>query len=594
MKLRDYQLNARDATIRAFDDGFSTVAGRVFTGGGKTVICSDIIRIMLERNPDKCALFLAHRQELIWQAVEKIHQHTGLTCDVEMGDHKVSMTKDMFKPTARVIVSSVQTQTMGGADGAGRLSRFNPDDFCLVVVDECHRAVSATWRRLINYYQQNQHTKIVGVTATPDRTDEKSIGIVFEHVPEKFDCDINYGRINGWLVEIDQLSVHVESLDFSKVGSNAEDLNGKDLAAVMEQEKPLYGIVRACMEVGEGRQGIGFSPSVKHAQLTANIFNRWKPGSAAFVHGGTDPEERRMINSKFAQGEIAWIWNCGTHTEGFDCDRVGVIVPKPTKARWLYEQMIGRGTRPLGHLAKSLGLCAVPALRRSLIARSPKPDCLVMDFYGNSGKHKLITAFDILGGDRSAPDVQTALQFARAAGKRVRVTRQLDEEEKKRKEAEARQLEEASKRAKLEVGAKYKMQRVDPFNVLEIKPVVNRGWDVGKKLSEKQANFLRRAGQDPEKLEYRAACQLIGIISDRREKKKTSIGQIDILKKFGYHAQDWNKDAASKVIDAIKANGWQRLQKPVQDYINPQPFQSQEPAAPVAVGAGASDDDVPF
>lgn len=560
MKLRDYQAKARDSVLQAWQDGARTVAGRMFTGGGKTIVAADIIRDVLARNPGKCFMALAHRKELIWQAADKIKRHTGLSVEVEMGEYKASLDKTLFHPRADVIVSTVQTQTAGG-DGGGRLGKFNPADFAGVWIDECHRAVSPSYRRTIDYYLTNPELVVFGNTATPDRADEKALGQVFEVVPDGFDYDMNYGRLQGWLAEIEQHEVHIDSLDFSAVRMNSEDLNGNDLAAVLEAEKPLYGIADATLQLAGDKRGIGFSPSVAHARMTANIFNRYRPGMAAFVHGGTDPEERRQINADFAAGKILWIWNCGTHIEGYDDCGVEFVVPKPTCSRAAYEQMIGRGSRVHDSIADALGNFAHAAVRRGLIARSRKPFFTVLDFYGNSGKHKLVTAFDILGGDMSPEAVSESIAAARRLGKSVRVGKTLEEEEKKQAEIKARQEAEASRKAKIVVKASYKTTKVDPFDVFAVKPTPKRGWDDGKELTEKQRGILRNAGFDPATMEYGRAKQLIGMILDRWANKKCTINQAGLLRRHGWSAAEVDAmsfDAAKSNIDALAKNGWTR------------------------------------
>lgn len=579
MKLRDYQETAKRATLKAWANGARTVAGRMFTGGGKTVVFADIIR---ERLPLR-AMVLAHRRELIWQARDKIQLVTGLSVGVEMGEHKASLEGNMFHPRDQIIVSTVQTHVAGG-DGGGRIGKFDPADFGLLIVDECHRAVSPSYRRTIDYYMTNPNLVVLGVTATPDRADEKALGQVFEIVPEGFDYDMNYGRQEGWLAEIDQQSVHIDSLDFSNVRTTSEDLNGSDLSAVMEAEKPLYGIADAILQIAGDRRGIGFSPSVAHAQMTANIFNRYKSGMAAFISGKTDKDERNQINADFKAGKIRWIWNCGTHTEGFDDAGVEVVVPKPVRSRSLYEQMIGRGGRPSDAIAGRLGLVPQPALRRALIARSAKPSCLVLDFYGNSGKHKLVTVFDILSGDMSQEAVEESISMARQSGKPVRVAKSLEEEEKKQAEIKKRKDEEDARKSRLVGKATYKTQKVDAFDILAIKPIKARGWDEGKVLSTKQRDTLKKAGYDPDSMEYARAKQLVGIIIGRWVNKKCTIKQAATLQRCGWskeEASDMGFDQASKCISAAAANGWQK----------PDNFEAPEAPLPAAEPVA---DDVPF
>ena len=501
-------------------------------------------------------MVLAHRQELIWQAKEKIQRVTGLSVDVEMGEFKADNNAGLFHRKSAVVVSTIQTHIAGG-DGSGRIGKFDPMEFGLLIIDEAHHATSPSYRRILEYYLTNPKLLVLGVTATPDRQDEEALGQIFSTVG--YDYELLDAIRDGWLVPIDQQMVNVDSLDFSKVRTTAGDLNGADLAAVMESEKNLHGIASSTIDIIGSKRGIGFAASVNHARVLSEIFNRHRAGMSAFVYAGTDKEERNKIVRDFTQGKIQWLWNCGVFTEGFDVAGVEVIsMGRPTKSRALYAQMIGRATRPHESISHTLNECPnIPALRRGKIARSEKKSCLIIDFVGNSGKHKLMSSADVLGGNLSERVLQQATMMMRKAGKPVRTDDVLAEEE----ERERKRLEAEARKAKLTATATYKMQAIDPFAVLDVRPVASRGWDDGKTLTEKQRGILKKAGYDPDKMEYVRARQLVGIIVDRWVNHKCSIKQAATLEKFGYdkkEASGMTFENASKAIDAIAKNGWKR------------------------------------
>src|SRR5215210_3021349 len=97
LALRGYQVAAHEAVMRGFND-FRKQLLVLPTGGGKTVQFAHLAAAL----QPKRTLVLAHREELISQAVDKIHRSTGLVADVEMADHRA-------RPTAAVVVASVQT-----------------------------------------------------------------------------------------------------------------------------------------------------------------------------------------------------------------------------------------------------------------------------------------------------------------------------------------------------------------------------------------------------------------------------------------------------------------------------------------------------
>lgn len=547
--LRPYQKKAGDLVFKEWESVRSTLI-ICPTGGGKTLIFSDIIR----RHGGR-ALMICHRQELIWQARDKIEKVTRLRADVEMGEYKSSQEPGLFHPKAQVILATVQTLTAGG-DGGGRLSKFSPDDFGVLIVDECHRGTAESFKRVIKYFLQNPKLVVLGVTATPDRADEEALGQVFDTVA--FDYEIIDAIKDGWLVPVDQQMVSVESLDFSGVKTTAGDLNGADLAAVMENEKNLHGVASSTISIIGDKRGIGFASSVNHARILSDIFNRHRSGMAAWVCGKTNKDERRKIIQDFARGEIQFLWNCGVFTEGFDDSGVEIIsMARPTKSRSLYAQMAGRSTRPHESIAHRLNECPNAALRRAMIARSCKPSALIIDFVGNSGKHKLVTTADILGGNVSDEVIAAAVAAARKSGKRVRMDKSIEEEEKRLEEQKKRELEEQARKAKLVANAKFTTKKVDPFNIFDLKPVQPRGWDVNKLPSPGMCNVLRKMGLDPQDYTYTQARQLVSAQIDRWHNNLCSLKQAKLLKQFGYDS-NVTFEKASEIITKIKNAGWKR------------------------------------
>ncbi len=223
MKLRNYQLEARTAVFKEWDNGARSTFVVLPTGTGKTILFASIIE---QIQPGR-ALVAAHRSELIWQARDKIQAVTGLRADVEMGEYKSKTEGDLFHPSAQVIVATIQTLTSGG-DGGGRMTKFDPMDFDLLIIDEAHHAVSTSYKKMIEYFLQNPKLKVFFCSATPDRSDEEALGQVCDTVA--FDYEILNAIEDGWLVPIFQQMVEVESLDFSTMRTTAGDLNGADLA----------------------------------------------------------------------------------------------------------------------------------------------------------------------------------------------------------------------------------------------------------------------------------------------------------------------------------------------------------------------------
>lgn len=537
LRLRDYQQRACDAVFREWESVNSTLVVSP-TGTGKTVLMCGIVQRLFPRR----VMILAHREELIFQARDKVRDYTGIPAAVEMADLRITEGQGHLFGGATVVVSSIQTQNAGG-DGLGRMGKFDPSAFAALIVDEAHHACAASYRRVIDYYRANPSLKVVGVTATPDRADEAALGQVFESVA--FDYEILDAIHDGYLVPIRQRVVEVQGLDYADIRTMAGDLNSADLAAVMESEKNLHGIAGPTVELAGTRRALVFATTVAHAERLAEIFQRH--GKAAnWICGKTPKEDRRRILAEFGRGETQFLVNVGCLTEGFDDPGVElVVIGRPTKSRCLYAQMVGRGTRPLPGIIDRLD---TPGERVDAIAASRKPSVEVLDFAGNAGRHKLCTTADILGGNASEEVQQAAAKKARESdGKPVDMEALLAEAER---EARERAEHEAARRARLLVQAKWNAKNVDPFDVFAITPRKAKGWEQGKQLTPKQADILRRQGIDPDGKPYGQMKQVLDELFHRWDNGLATFGQAKHLRSLGLPT-DLPKGVASQVLDGV-------------------------------------------
>lgn len=569
MRLRDYQQKCHDRVFEEWKKFQSTLVV-VPTGGGKTIIFAHIINTV----QPKRAMVLAHRDELILQAKDKIETVTGLGVEIEKAE--LYANESLFHKMP-VVVSSIQTQISGPKDNR-RYTRFNPMDFGVLVCDEGHHAVSKSWREVISHYRKNPDLKVVAVTATPDRSDREALGQVFESVA--FDYGILDAIRDGWLVDITQQFVSVAGLDYSHIRTTAGDLNEGDLAKVMESEENVQGICQPSMEVMYGltpktlssipvpqwrdylvslnkkpRRTVVFTVSVAQAEMCANIFSRAMDG-VEWVCGATNKDKRRGILSRFGNGETHVVVNCGVLLEGFDNPAVEVIVmARPTKSRALYAQAVGRSTRPLPGIVDGL---ETAEQRRTAIASSTKPFCRILDFVGNSGKHKLVTCADILGGKVSEEAIEVAKEKALKDGKPVKIlvtlTNAQIELERKRQEAiEKARREKEARKAHLLAKVDHSIEDVNPFGNAQKIPVTARISRDGREFSEPQARVLRKAGYDPSKLAYGQGKAMIGkFLSVPTEP------MIRVLTKHGYNTTGWDRKKAKATLDALAANHWRR------------------------------------
>jgi superfamily II DNA or RNA helicase len=535
--LRPYQNEATDCVFEEWKENDSTLVVMP-TGTGKTVVFSEVIKRALPKR----TMVLVHRAELAYQAADKI-KSLGIDCCIEMADQRAKTT---FWGASPVVISTVQTQISGD-----RRLNFKPSDFGQLILDEAHHGVAESWVKIIDYYKLNKDLRVLGVTATPDRADEEALGQIFKTVA--FDYEILDAINDGWLVPIKQQLVLVESLDFSGMRTTAGDLNGADLAEAMEAERNLHGVVSASIEIIGNRRALVFAVSVKQAEMYSEIFNRHRFGMSDFVSGKTPKELRKEKLAAFDQGKTQVMVNVGVLTEGYDSPGVEIIIQaRPTKSRSLYSQMVGRSTRPLPGI---VDLYSTPEERRSAIAASAKPSCLVVDFVGNSGRHKLMTTADILGGKFSDEEIARAEKNVKDKKGSADMTEEL---EKAREELEQARIEEAARKAKLIGKARFVASSIDPFDVLGIKMERDRGWNSGKSLSPRQRAFLQKQGINPDERSYHQNKQILGELFKRMNKKAASFKQIKVLQKHGYDTREVTFKGASEILDSLAKNGWDR------------------------------------
>jgi DNA repair protein RadD len=300
MNLRPYQTRAIADLRASYAAGNRAPCLVLPTGAGKTVVASSIIRSATERS--KRVLFLAHRAELIDQSMAKL-EATGVT-DVRM----IRAEHDLGSPNAPVTVASVQTLTKW-------IDRMPKAD--LVVFDECHHVVAKTWARIADTYAASH---LLGMTATPQRGDGKSLGDIFD--------DLVVGSTVKELTALGHLVP-------CRVWSPTITLDTAQLALSASE---------AYAQHGNGQRAVLFCSTVEHAEIVAA-----EMGGAGItcevVHGSSSG--RAAVLKRFRDGETRAIANVHVLTEGWDDPGVAVciLVRKPQHAG-TFLQMVGRVLRP--------------------------------------------------------------------------------------------------------------------------------------------------------------------------------------------------------------------------------------------------------
>lgn len=556
MKLRKYQEDFHQAVVGNLANGSKSTLGVMATGLGKTVSAAHLADYYHKTRHCR-TLFLAHREELIHQAYDTYHLVTGEKPDIEMGELKADAT-GMFSNSHHVI-ASIQTLCR-----PGRHLRFDPDGFGFIVWDEAHHCAlskNKSYNAVFKHFTQNPNIRHLGLSATPDRADEEALGQMFDSV--SFDYGIRQGINDGWLVDIEQQYVHVEGLDISRVRTHGGDLHEGDLAQVLDEDKILHRILAPTFELAGDKPCLVFMPPRKRgdqgaspSEKAADILNGYRQGCAAYISGNpyeTDRDERRRIVNAFRNYELQFLVGCGVFVEGFDAPSAAVIaMARMTSSRSFYAQAAGRATRPAKEIVNQLNNEPDAALRRAIIANSIKPKMLMLDFVGNSGRHKLVSSADILGGNYSDEVVAKAKENAE---KKAKPTRTEDELEEAKKQILA---EQKLRRQQYIAKAKYSKETVDPFSYTDTVPTREPGWHKGRKPSEKQIGFLEGQGvKEARDMSFWEAHNLITEIIKWRNEKMATFKQRRQLMRFGYDPCV-TFERASEIMTELANNGWRR------------------------------------
>ena len=275
------------------------------TGLGKTVVFSRIPR-------RGRVLILSHREELVHQP----RKYYDCSFGVEMAGQRSNGEE--------VVSASVQSLVR-------RLDRFKPDDFDIVISDECHHSAAPTYQKIYGHFTPRLH---LGFTATPNRND----GVGLEHTFDDiiFERDLKWGIENGYLSPIECLRADI-GYDIRGVAVRMDDYSPAELEKSVNVHSANKAIADAYHAYAKG-QTLIFACSVAHAKAIAGVI----PGAAAVIGG----EERADTLEAFKANKIPCLVNCMVFSEGTDLPNIEtVIIARPTRNISLYTQMIGRGTR---------------------------------------------------------------------------------------------------------------------------------------------------------------------------------------------------------------------------------------------------------
>jgi superfamily II DNA or RNA helicase len=404
VRLRDYQAAAIREIYTKWDAGITRPAVVLPTGAGKTVVFTHLAEQFLKANPGKRVLILAHTDELVQQAKNKMHE---VAPNRVVGVVKAAQNE----VHAEIVVASVQSLR-------GNARRDKIKAVGLVIVDECHHASARTYMNILEHYgaippegwspgvdpmfdnggfgthEGDWHPSClaVGFTATLVRADDKKLSDVWQDVA--FRLSIAFMIRAGYLLDVKGKRVEVPKLDLKQVHTSGGDYKEGELADALVEAMAPEIVAKAYLEHASDRKGIGFAPTVASAYVFSEAFQALGITSEV-VHGGLERQERRDILLRLKSGETQVCWSVMALTEGFDEPTVScAIMARPTKSSGLWQQMVGRVLRP--------DLSLPPAERGH---------ALLLDVTGVSRLHGLQSLVDLSARDDLPEDVSEDLSL---------------------------------------------------------------------------------------------------------------------------------------------------------------------------------------
>ena len=376
MNLRPYQEEALQAVVDNLCAGIRQQLLVLATGLGKTVIAAQLPTVLKDLAPGKL-LFIAHRNELLTQAKDKIQAWNPT---LKIGLEKAESHAD---PNDDVIIAC---NASIGRTGSTRMAHFW-DDISVIVIDEVHHAVADSYLNILNdsgVLLPDSKKVLIGLTATPKRHNRKRTGqpdlldedelISLKSIFKKvvYSYGIRKGIKQGYLAPLCGFRINTRtSLD--NVKTTAGDFQVDQLSNAVNTFERNAQVVKVWKDNVKDKQTLCFTVDVQHAKDLAETFLR--NGVMAQPIYGDDPQRAEKLKW-FESGKVQVLCNCALLTEGFDSPSVACIVlARPTKSGSLYTQMIGRGTR----------------------LKEGKENCTVIDVCDNYRRCSLVTLPSLLG-----------------------------------------------------------------------------------------------------------------------------------------------------------------------------------------------------
>jgi len=347
IRLRQYQEECIQSVLTYLKNGHKRLGVSLATGSGKTVIFTQLIdRVRAEQARATKTLILAHRRELVEQAARHCRRaYPDKSIEIEMGDQHASGVAD-------ITIASVRSLQIG------RLEKYDPDLFKLLLVDEAHHIVAPGYLEILEHFGLDQPIDpgtatvtspaagpaLVGVSATFSRFDGLRLGTAIDHIVYHKDYVDMIGE--KWLCDVKFTTVK-SGANLSRVKTNKDgDFAISQLSSAVNNDEINDITVKSWLTEAEDRKStLVFCVDLNHVGSLTDMFRK-NGVDARFITGATKKKIRGERLEAFKNREFPVLLNCGVFTEGTDMPNVDcVLLARPTKSRNLLVQMIGRGMR---------------------------------------------------------------------------------------------------------------------------------------------------------------------------------------------------------------------------------------------------------
>lgn len=317
--LRDYQEDLLARTRNAMRS-HSNVLVQSATGSGKTALVVFMMATAAKRG--KRSMFLVHQSELLQQTSEALWKQQlphGMICP--------------GKAYSKLPVQVASVQTL-----VRRMDKYPEPD--LIVIDEAHRAAANTYRKVLEFYP---NARVIGLTATPSRTDGKGLSDLFDTIVEG--PAVRSLIDAGYLSEYELIAPPID-IDVSDIKTKMGDYDKKELEAAVDKPTITGDAVAQYQRHAMGKRCVVMCVSIKHAE---HVCAQYKASGieAVQIDGKMTNAERKDVVERFRRGEVKVICNVQLLLEGVDIPAISVVQwLRPTQSLIVWLQGCGRGLRP--------------------------------------------------------------------------------------------------------------------------------------------------------------------------------------------------------------------------------------------------------